>query len=222
LPHKHTMSSTTTTIRVSIDGSIGAGKTSAICGAVAPLGIPYHLEPVEQWEFLLKKMYEDPHRWAMTFNVSVLLTMNRFAEQQQQEVVVHERSPLSCRYVFSELQHEMGFMTDEEMAIVDDAFQQTSWVPDVLLYIRTSPEVAFARMRGRDRECEESVDMRYLRRLHLKYEQFIQRIILGLPDTRVFVIDGDKEADQVMGAIRSALRTCNILPSEKTEDHGNT
>jgi deoxyadenosine/deoxycytidine kinase len=210
------------TLRVSIDGSIGAGKTSAICGAVAPYGIPFHLEPVEQWEFLLKKMYEDPQRWAMTFNVSVLLTMNRLAEQQQQEVVVHERSPLSCRYVFSELQHEMGFMTDEEMAIVDDAFQQTSWVPDVLLYIRTSPEVAFARMRGRDRECEESVDMRYLRRLHLKYEQFIQRIILGLPDTRVFVIDGDKEADQVMGAIRSALRTCNILPSEKTEDHGNT
>lgn len=212
-------------IRVSIDGSIGAGKTSAICSAVAPWGIPYHLEPVEQWEVLLKRMYEDPHRWAMTFNVSVLLTMNRFADQDcndQHPAVVYERSPMSCRYVFSELQHEMGFMTDEEMEVVDDAFQQTSWIPDVLLYIRTSPEIAFTRMRWRDRECEEGVDMAYMRRLHLKYEQFIQRTILHLPDTRVFVIDGDKEPVEVMRDIRSALRTCNILPLEKTEGNNAT
>jgi deoxynucleoside kinase len=201
-------------IRVSIDGSIGVGKSSAICSAIASSGIPYHLEPVEQWTPLLKLMYEDPCRWAMALNLSVLLTMNRNAAQDdasQHRVVVYERSPLSCRYVFSELQHEMGYMTDEELAIVDEAFQQTAWIPDVLVYIRTSPEVAFQRIRHRDRRCEECLDMAYMQRLGRKYEAFVEGLRHRHPQTRVLVVDGNQDPDDVKAEITSALGTCDIL-----------
>jgi deoxyadenosine/deoxycytidine kinase len=195
-------------MRICIDGSIGAGKSTVIKNVVAPLGIPFHLEPVERWTSLLELMYGDQQRWAMTFNMCVLLTMNEFARNDVDSgtsCVVYERSPLSCRYVFSELQHEMGFMTEEEMGILQKAFDQTAWVPDVLIFIKTTADVAYTRMIQRDRHCESQVELSYLQQLSDKYDSFLLRIRQNHPRTSIFVVDGNRDSAAVNQDVKDII-----------------
>ena len=200
--------------RISVDGLIGAGKSSVMHAVFSHLRIPFHLEPVSEWLDLLRLMYEDPARWATTFNVSVLLSMNdtiKLSETNEatSKLVAHERSPLSCRYVFAELQKDLGYITDAEMSIIERAFRQTSWLPDVVIYVRVSPERAFERVlsRGRNCElCEGGVDNKYLELLFDKYEQVMTRHIPALfPNVDVVIVDGNKPLRQVCEDVLNAV-----------------
>ncbi len=44
---------------------------------------------------------------------------------------------------------------------------------DLIVYLRTEPEVSYARMRARDRKEESGAPLSYLQHLHQAYEEWL-------------------------------------------------
>jgi deoxyadenosine/deoxycytidine kinase len=190
-------------MRISVDGGIGAGKTSALA-ALHSRGYATVPEPVAAWQELLKLMYDEPRRWSAAFNINVLLSFSESAAAGAGSTIrIYERSPLSTMHVFSVLQERLGYMTAHEMGLVRRCFGQVAWVPDVIIYLRTTPEVAFARMQQRGRNAESSVSYSYLVELHDEYERFMSTVGHLYPGVRVITIDATRDKTSVSDEILS-------------------
>lgn len=155
---------------ISIDGNIAASKSTVIA-ALNAAGIPAVGEPVEEWEPLLKLFYEDQSRWATALHVKILST---YAEMYQKyastgQVLVCERSPWSCLHVFQSMLRADDIVGQQE----HDAVMKLGsliGMPDVIIYLRTEPDVCVERQVKRRRTCEEGLSREYICRLHAQYE----------------------------------------------------
>lgn len=191
-------------MRISVDGSIGAGKSSVIASLTKD-GVDTHVEPVEDWGELLKLMYDDPVRWSTAFNINALLSFAEMMPGQNKTYSVYERSPLSCMHIFSALQRDLGYMTAAETKLVERTFKQVAWVPDAIIYLRTTPDVAFVRMQSRGRAAEAELKLQYITDVHNKYDEFMAAVSILYPGVVVTVIDANQSVDTVERAVKECI-----------------
>lgn len=184
-------------MKIAIEGNIGCGKSSILARLITELRIPVFLEPVNEWSDWLKLFYQDKQRWGMQFNTHVLLTFHQW--KNNNFFSLYERSPISNRHVFAQLQYDAGHMNDLELKMFDSLYEKLSWRPDVILYLRTDPEVAYARMCQRGRECESKVSLEYLQAVHEKYEA------LSNHHAHVITIDANQSHDDVYAEVRAQI-----------------
>lgn len=78
----------------------------------------------------------------------------------------------------------------------------------LLVYLRTSPEMAMERIQERNRSEEKGVTLESLQKIHDKYEYWIGNGGSGYP---VIVIDADQSPDQVQKSIENHLKHKQIL-----------
>lgn len=186
---------------VGVSGLIGAGKSTLTQqlakeltdrhiqkGSNAttyrgPIWKPYY-EPVETNPYL-EDFYKDISRW--TFNMQMFLLAQRF--EQHQEVlwdpchkdgggVVQDRTIYEDT-IFARMHREDGLMGDRDWATYINHFhimQGFLRYPDVILYLRTEPEVALERINERARSAEDGLPLQYLQRLHEGYEEFVEEM----------------------------------------------
>ncbi|XP_037084831.1 thymidine kinase 2, mitochondrial-like [Pollicipes pollicipes] len=101
------------------------------------------------------------------------------------------------RYCFVENLYQNGLMSAPEYAVLDQWFQ---WIttnvdvkPDLIVYLRSSPEVVAERIRRRARDEERAIPDSYLRALHELHEDWlVRRCRFSLPCS-VLVLDADKD-----------------------------
>lgn len=188
-------------MKISIDGNIGCGKTSVLSRVCQDARIPVFLEPVNDWKDWLTLYYQDPSRWGFSFNIKVLLSFNQWANNKF--LALYERSPISNKYVFADLQKDEGKMNELEYKLFDEIYQKLSWCPDKIIYIRTDPEVCMERMTRRARDCESKVPFEYIKAIHEKYEKIY--IDGSLSDTQIVVVNGNQEFDKVYKDVLKGL-----------------
>lgn len=185
-------------MKICIEGNIGCGKTTVISKLNEATRLPIFLEPVHEWKDWLSLFYTDPQRWGMTFNLNVLYTFQQWKHNNFK--AIYERSPLSCRYVFAQLQYQNGHINEMEMKLFDQLAKELSWSPDVIIYIDTDPLVCDTRMKKRNRDCEQNVQLDYLRQVHSNHHT----ILLEEAQKRnisVYRVDGNVGADEVYEAV---------------------
>ena len=68
---------------------------------------------------------------------------------------------------------------------------------DLVIYLRTSPEVAYQRLKARARSEEKIVSLEYLQDLHNLHEKWLQQGAEVLGGGKVLVIDADKDIESV-------------------------
>ena len=66
------------------------------------------------------------------------------------------------------------------------------WEPQVVIYLRTSPKIAFERVRARERSGEENYTIEYLTECHIFHEKMISA---HKGANAVYVLDGDIDVD---------------------------
>ena len=66
---------------------------------------------------------------------------------------------------------------------------------DLVIYLRTSPEVAYQRLKARARSEEKIVSLEYLQDLHNLHEKWLQQGAEVLGGGKVLVIDADKDIE---------------------------
>ncbi len=189
-------------MRVCVEGNIGCGKSTAL--ALLQDGRPdvrVFQEPVDEWKDMLGKFYDDPATWALPFSLKVLLSFNAPGKlTAPADKVLVERSPLSCRHVFSQLMFNEGKMTQEQWDIFKEYCDVLAWTPDVIVYVHVPADVCHRRMLQRGRPEELGVDLSYLKRLEFQYD-----IMLRYADVPVVRVDGTLPPEAVATRIADVL-----------------
>jgi deoxyadenosine/deoxycytidine kinase len=161
-------------MRIAISGNIGAGK-STFCSALSrETGIPVFEEPVVDNPYL-GDFYVDPARWA--FNAQIFMVSHRFHGQMglpQHQSLIMDRC-FQEDYVFAEVNHRIGNISDREWGTylsLYDAMCKVAAVPDLVVYLWTTPEVALSRVRMRGRGQESEIKLEYMKEIHDSYEKW--------------------------------------------------
>lgn len=181
---------------ISLEGNIGAGKSTFLKIIEKALAVQAIFEPHTKWqqvggtENLLEKYYAEPHRWSYTFQTYAFVTrvieQESFARKSMFPIQMLERSVYSDRYCFAKNSFELGTMTALEWKLYQEWF---SWLVDGyaatpvgFIYLRTTPEVCYERLKKRNRSEERNVSLDYLKTIHEKHERWLieREDVLGL------------------------------------------
>lgn len=184
-------------MRVCVEGNIGSGKSSALAALRLGCDAAVFPEPLEEWDDLLAKFYDDPAAWAFPFSLKVLLSFCRVPEEG---VSVVERSPMASRHVFSQLLFNEGKMSQEEWDLFKEYCGVLGWRPDVIVFVHTPADECHRRVAARGRPEERHVDIQHLRRVEFQYET-----MLRYADVPVLRVDGTRPPDEVAAAVADAV-----------------
>ena len=171
---------------VTVEGNLGSGKSTFLnyFSQCYPEKVEVIPEPLEKWTNLnshnvLKLMYENPQRFSFLAQSYIYLTMleNHHLEPFQR-VKLMERSLFSARFIFSENLFKANKLQDCELSVLDEWFkymtnESSNLKVDLIIYLRTTPEKAFERVKRRAREEESGVTLKYLQQLHSLYEDWL-------------------------------------------------
>lgn len=190
---------------VFIEGNIGSGKTTFLRhfqkyeDSVCLL-----TEPVERWRDLngtnlLNNFYKEPFRWAMPFQTYVTLTMmERHTMQTEKSVKLMERSMFSARYCFVENMVQTGLLHQGMYDVLQEWYKcidnMVHIQADLIVYLRTSPQVVHERMMKRARSEESQVPLEYLQQLHELHENWLIHGAFHRP-APVLVLDANLDLD---------------------------
>lgn len=195
----------TSIMKIIVEGNIGGGKSTVLRKVANVVSLPVFLEPVDtEWKEGLSYFYSNPARWGLTFNFKVLDTYHTW--NQTTPNAIYERSPLSCKNVFTKLQILDKTMTEFEAKLFESMYGKLAWEPEVLIYINTSPEVCYERMSKRARECESSVPLSYLEQIKLQYEVMLQDI-KNNGNIVVHEVDGNRCPDDIYEDVLRLIKT---------------
>lgn len=195
---------------VIVEGNIGSGKSTFLDHYRNLSDFAVYQEPVEKWRDLdghnlLQLMYTDPDRHSYTFQSFVQLTMAQLhTAKTNKRIKIMERSLWSARYVFAENLLRSKKMAPSEFEVLKAWFEFLKGCPnevdlsvDLVIYLRTTPEVAYERLKARARSEEKIVSLEYLQDLHNLHEKWIQQGAEVLGGGKVLVIDADKDIESV-------------------------
>lgn len=161
---------------IAVSGVIGAGKSTFIEAMAGELSIPAFYENV-QGNPLIPLMYEDPERWAFT------LQMNFLREKYVQ--MVKAKSVGNClvertifeNIMFSKTHYQEGNFNDVEWDVYKkmlDHFSQTAPVPDLMIFLDVSDDLALERIKQRGRPYEQGEDkIPYYLKMNQIYREWV-------------------------------------------------
>jgi len=188
---------------ISIEGNIGVGKSTVldyIDQIILDRGESVfvdegHLstirEPVEMWtrpvtddgKSKLELLYEDPKNQTANFQRGVLEDLPRAIQQGYDctlgsSSIVTERSVGSSLRVFSavHLDPKYGNITSKDFIELLDYFylgDAHKYMPDAVVYLRSTPELCYQRIKKRSRLGEATISLEYLQDLHKAHEEWI-------------------------------------------------
>lgn len=169
-----------------VEGTIGAGKSTFLkCMNQHLPEIMTVLEPLESWDSpehgasLLHNFMQDSCRWAFTMETFTMMCRVRehVHYQDSSELLLVERSVYSGHYVFALNGYRQGFMTEQEWAMYLQYFDYLIPTmckrPSGFIYLQTTPEIAYERIKKRARNSEAMISFEYLQQLHTCHEDFL-------------------------------------------------
>jgi thymidylate kinase len=179
---------------VIIDGNIGSGKSTQI-KLLDNIGFRTRKEPIEKWP--LKQFYEDPSRWAFVLQMKILETYCT-----PEEVCIYERCMQSSKDVFWKHLVSSKVVTSVEDHIYREWYNRVEWKPDVIIYLRSTPEKCFERIQTRHQTGDGQISLDYLQSIHSNYEAM----------SRDYTIDvDDKTPEEIHQEILSVLKSENAM-----------
>ncbi|XP_005388523.1 PREDICTED: thymidine kinase 2, mitochondrial isoform X5 [Chinchilla lanigera] len=193
---------------ICVEGNIASGKTTCLEFFSNTTDVEVLMEPVPKWRNVrghnpLGLMYRDACRWGLTLQTYVQLTMlDQHTRPQMSPVRLMERSIHSARYIFVENLYKSGKMPEVDYVILCEWFD---WIVknmnvsvDLIVYLRTTPETCYQRLKMRCREEEKVIPLEYLEAIHQLYEEWLVTGSLFPVAAPVLVIEADHNMEKVL------------------------
>lgn len=178
---------------LAIAGNIGVGKTELTTRLSAELGWMAYYEPVIQNPYL-DDFYADMSRWS--FHLQIYFLSERFKAQVQIGAsplpFIQDRTIYEDAEIFARVLHDQGSMTDVDYRNYTALFHVLVGFlrkPDLIIYLKASPEALMERIARRGRASEKSIGKDYIERLNVAYDDWMRRARAG---TEVLEIDTDR------------------------------
>lgn len=166
-------------MRIAVSGTIGAGK-STLCDHLSR-ATQYELfsEPVQSNPYL-NDFYADADRWA--FSAQVFMISHRFRLQMEAVHAAEHKGFILDRCfhedrVFAEVNRDLGHINDRDWNTYLHLYETFSRIvppPEIVVYLRVSPEDAMHRISSRGRGAESGISQDYMNRLHGAYEKWAE------------------------------------------------
>jgi deoxyadenosine/deoxycytidine kinase len=171
---------------ISIEGNIGAGKTTAIEYLEKHMyfnmkekdnSILFLREPVNVWdtikdasgETILEKFYKDSDKYAFAFQVMAYATRtanvkNAIKNNPECKIIICERSLEADNNVFAKMLRDDGKIENIQYQIYEHFFHagKDDLKTDAIIYVDSCPAVCHARINKRSREGEGGISLEYL------------------------------------------------------------
>jgi len=177
---------------IHIEGNIGAGKSTLLNYLKDNLECNISQEPVGEWMKmdLLDKFYKDIDRWSFAFQMNCFISRAHQVDQLPEGNNLIERSILSDK-IFAQNCFENGNMDKTEFEIYtkwsDWLYKRVCKEIKNVIYLRSSPEVSYERIKKRNREGEETIPLEYLKQLHNLHDRWL----MDNQDLNVLILDAD-------------------------------
>ena len=152
---------------ITIDGNIGAGKTTILNYLHNNFNINIDLEPVDKWKPFLDNIYYNKKNY-FNFQIRVWLDRSWIQEKNNNSVIIMERSPYFIRNTFNKFFYDNNFISNEENNIINEFYDKTDsfWTSSYYIYLRSSPNKCLERILLRGRENEININLDYLNEIH--------------------------------------------------------
>jgi deoxyadenosine/deoxycytidine kinase len=177
---------------LAIAGNIGVGKTELTTRLSEELGWEAYFEPVIQNPYL-DMFYADMSRWS--FHLQIYFLSERFKAQveigKSAVPFIQDRTIYEDAEIFARTLHEQGSMTKvdyENYTALFGVLMSYLRKPDVILYLKASPETLMQRIARRGRPSEQGIGIDYIRRLSDAYDDWMRR---ARAELEVLEIDTD-------------------------------
>lgn len=178
---------------LAIAGNIGVGKTELTNRLSSELGWMAYYEPVIQNPYL-DPFYADMTRWS--FHLQIYFLSERFKAQakiaQSSWPFIQDRTIYEDSEIFAKTLLEQGSMTKvdyENYTALFEVLASFLRKPDLILYLKASPEVLLERISRRGRPSEQGIGDDYITRLNNAYDDWMRR---ARSEFEVLEIDTDR------------------------------
>ena len=209
---------------LAIEGVIGVGKTSLARLLQPVFDAELLLEVFEENPFL-SDFYSDRHRYA--FQTQIYFLLSRYRQQHHAVPQALTNGDLIADYTFAKDALFAGLnLTGDEIEtyqLVHNALAERIPLPDLIVYLRVSTEVAMQRISTRDRSYERNMEVSYIEELNLAYETFFNQNdelpILFIDSTALDFVSHPNDLEHVADRIRQKLQIPPYqqhLPLEKS------
>lgn len=204
-------------VLIGVSGQIASGKSTLVAGLASELSITPLLERDTANPYL-EPFYREPERWAFRnflffFEQSVA---DQLAARDRGRDALQERLPQEHLEVFGREFRARGFLSDDDMALLDRLWIVTSRLlrpPDLLIQLEVEPDNALARLRERAHPGDDRITRRYLNELGHRYDYFVDTWQAS-PVIRANSQEIDvRNADDVRRIARDVLK---FLPAAKS------
>jgi len=179
-------------MKLVFDGNIGCGKSSILklIQINKPIEMNIYNEPLHDWSKWLELFYSDMNKHSFGFQMRVLKS-----HLDKKDILngIFERSPLSCQKVFGELLYEDNKMNELEWNLTNEFNYDYGWNPDYVVYLKCDPQICYQRIKQRNRNDEQTIDIKYLERIHQKYEN----LYTDCKSFKVITIDASNSIEKV-------------------------
>ena len=175
---------------IAIAGNIGVGKTSLAKILSKNYNWKLELESVKKNPYL-SDFYKDMEKWS--FHLQIYFLNNRFEQNQKilksKNPVIQDRTIYEDEVIFTKNLYESGFLKKREYNNYLKLFNSIiKYVkpPDLIIYLRNNNIGKLVNnIEKRDRVFEKSIQIQYLKNLHLSYEKWIKNYSLN----KILIID---------------------------------
>ena len=178
---------------LAIAGNIGVGKTELTTRLANELGWVAYYEPVIQNPYL-DDFYADMSRWS--FHLQIYFLSERFKAQVQigssPLPFIQDRTIYEDAEIFARTLRAQGSMTEvdyDNYVALFDCMVSFLRKPDLILYLKASPDTLMQRISRRGRPSEQSITIDYIARLNHAYDDWMRR---ARAQTEVMEIDTER------------------------------
>lgn len=175
----------------------------------------------QRWSFCFENLVQ-LSRLKAHYHALKLINNRSLGQQKDKKTKIFlERSIYSSFHVFTENTFEDNGINSTEYDILkgyfgfftrdlDDIFNDQAnsnedsnniQLPFRLIYVRSDPNVCFERLKCRNRDSENFIDLNYLKNIHLKYESWVKKINKDF----LIVIDGNQSKETVLRQIDNII-----------------
>ncbi|XP_067854273.1 thymidine kinase 2, mitochondrial isoform X2 [Heptranchias perlo] len=184
---------------ICIEGNIASGKTTCLEYFEKSGNIEALAEPVSKWRNI--------------WNHNLLTAPIRMIE----------RSIYSAKYIFVENHYQSSIMPAVDYAVLSEWFDwivKNNNIPiDLIVYLQTTPETCYQRLKTRCRKEEKVIPLEYLETLHQLYEDWLIRQTSFKVPAPVLVIPADHDLHKMLKQYEDY--TDKILSCSHTKSSGN-
>ena len=165
---------------ISIEGSIGVGKTSLANMISKELNAKIILEKFEENPFL-KDFYDNQDQYA--FQTQLFFLLSRYSQHQDlRQVDIFSKILISDYMFIKDRLFASLNLNDREMVLYDNIakiLEKDIVYPDLAIFLQADTDRLMDNIRRRGREFEQSIDWKYIDSLNQVYNEYFFRYDKG-------------------------------------------